>query len=94
MHELIKERIQDSIRVKQSLLENDELLETVSSLADEIITCIRNGGKLVLCGNGGSACDALHFAGEFIGRFQKERSAWPAVVLNANIASITAIAND
>lgn len=94
MHELIKERIQDSIRIKRSLLENDELLETLSSLADEIITCIRNGGKLVLCGNGGSACDALHFAGEIIGRFQKIRSAWPAVVLNSNIAAMTAIAND
>ena len=93
MHELIKERIQDSIRVKRSLLENDELLENVSGLADEIITCIRNGGKLVLCGNGGSACDALHFAGEIIGRFQKVRSAWPAVVLNSNIAAMTAIAN-
>lgn len=94
MHEVIKERIQDSIRIKQSLLENDELLKTVSNLADEIITCIRNGGKLVLCGNGGSACDALHFAGEIIGRFQKERNAWPAVVLNSNIAAMTAIAND
>ena len=94
MHELIKERIQDSIRVKQGLLENDELLEKVSGLADEIVSCIRNGGKLVLCGNGGSASDALHFAGEIVGRFQKERSAWPAVVLNADIATMTAIAND
>ena len=94
MHELIKERIQDSIKVKQGLLENNELLEKVSGLADEIVSCIRNGGKLVLCGNGGSACDALHFAGEIVGRFQKERNAWPAVVLNANIATMTAIAND
>ena len=94
MYELVKERIQDSIKVKQGLLENSELLEKVSGLADEIVSCIRNGGKLVLCGNGGSACDALHFAGEIIGRFQKERSAWPAIVLNSNIAAMTAIAND
>ena len=94
MHELIRERIQDSIKVKQSLLENSVLLNAVSDLADEIVRCIRNGGKLVLCGNGGSASDALHFAGEIVGRFQKERNPWPAVVLNADVATMTAIAND
>lgn len=94
MYELVKERIQDSIKVKQGLLENEALLEKVSGLADEIVSCIRNGGKLVLCGNGGSASDALHFAGEIIGRFQKERAAWPAVVLNADVATMTAVAND
>ena len=94
MNELVKERIQDSIRVKQGLLENDALLEKVSELADEIVSCIRNGGRLVLCGNGGSASDALHFAGEIVGRFQKERNAWPAIVLNADVATMTAIAND
>ena len=48
----------------------------------------------MLCGNGGSASDALHFAGEIVGRFQKERNAWPAVVLNSDVATMTAIAND
>ena len=47
-----------------------------------------------MCGNGGSASDALHFAGEIVGRFQKERKAWPAVVLNSDVATMTAIAND
>ena len=92
--ELVKQRISDSIAVKQSLLENEELINTVVSLANEIITCIANGGKLVICGNGGSASDALHFAGEIVGRFVKERKAWPAVVLNADVATMTAIAND
>lgn len=94
MYELVKERIEESIRVKQGLLENNGLLEKVSELADEIVACIRRGGKLVLCGNGGSASDALHFAGEIVGRFQKERDAWPAVVLNSDVATMTAIAND
>ncbi len=92
--ELIKQRISDSIAVKQSLLENEGLINTVVSLANEIVTCISNGGKLVICGNGGSASDALHFAGEIVGRFVKERKAWPAVVLNADVATMTAIAND
>ena len=94
MYDLVKERIRESIKVKQGLLENDVLPEKVSGLADEIVSCIRNGGKLILCGNGGSASDALHFAGEIVGRFQKERNAWPAIVLNADVATMTAIAND
>ena len=75
-------------------MENEGLINTVVSLANEIVTCIANGGKLVICGNGGSASDALHFAGEIVGRFVKERKAWPAVVLNADVATMTAIAND
>lgn len=91
---LVKQRINDCIKVKLQLLENEELIQTVSSLADVIIACFIKGGKIVICGNGGSASDALHFAGEIIGRFVKERRAWPAIVLNANVASMTAIAND
>ena len=92
--DIIRQRISDSIAVKQGLLTNDTLLDTVSKLADAIVTSIHNGGKLVICGNGGSASDALHFAGEIVGRFVKERKAWPAVVLNADVTTMTAIAND
>ena len=91
---IIKQRISDSIALKQSLLTNDALLNIISKLADAIVSCIHNGGKLVICGNGGSASDALHFAGEIVGRFVKERKAWSAVVLNADVATMTAIAND
>lgn len=91
---LIKQKIEESISVKQSLLLNHEFLEMVDALAEKIAEVIKNGGKIVICGNGGSASDALHFAGEIVGRFQKERKAWPAVVLNADVATMTAIAND
>lgn len=91
---IIKQRLNDTIAVKQSLLANVSFIDMVSELADQIVDCISNGGKLVLCGNGGSASDALHFAGEIVGRFVKERKAWPAVVLNADVATMTAIAND
>lgn len=94
MKEIMKQRIKDSIEVKKRLLENEELLNSLEGLVNEIIDSIRNGHKLVLCGNGGSASDALHFAGEIVGRFIKERSAWPAVVLNADVATMTAIGND
>ena len=90
----IRQRINDSIEAKQNLLADIATIEIISSLADKIVDCIKAGGKLVLCGNGGSASDALHFAGEIVGRFVKERKAWPAVVLNADVATMTAIAND
>ena len=94
MKQLIRERIQESISLKQELLENDSLIDWVGKLADEITAAIKRGNKIVVCGNGGSASDALHFAGEIVGRFQKERAAWPVVVLNADVATMTAIAND
>ena len=92
--ELVKQRIIDSIGVKQQLLANEGLINSIVALADMIVECINKGGKLVICGNGGSASDALHFAGEIIGRFAKERKAWPAIVLNADVATMTAVAND
>lgn len=92
--ETVKQRIIDSIRVKEQLLNNETLLDIVCKASNKIVSCIQSGGKIVLCGNGGSASDALHFAGEILGRFQKERNPWPAVVLNADVATLTAIAND
>lgn len=94
MRKIIKQRINDSIEVKKGLLENESLLENLECLTHEIKKAIRKGHKLVLCGNGGSASDALHFAGEIVGRFIRERDAWPAVVLNADVATMTAIGND
>ncbi|MCI8929931.1 MAG: SIS domain-containing protein [Lachnospiraceae bacterium] len=94
MENIIRKRIQDSINVKQDVLISEDLLETIGVLSEVMTCCIEDGGKLILCGNGGSASDALHFAGEIIGRFQKERVPWPALALNADVAAITAIAND
>lgn len=94
MKDLIAARISESIQVKKSLLENKILLGHMENLTNDIVSAIRSGHKLVLCGNGGSASDALHFAGEIVGRFVRERNAWPAVVLNADVATMTAIAND
>ena len=94
MKDIMKQRISESIEVKRGLLENEDLLNALEALTEEVVTAIKNGHKLVLCGNGGSASDALHFAGEIGGRFVRDRSAWPAVVLNADVATMTAIGND
>lgn len=92
--ELVIQRFQDSIAVKEQILHNELLIDMIVIVADELTKVIKQGNKLVLCGNGGSASDALHFAGEIVGRFQEERSAWSAIVLNSDIATMTAVAND
>jgi D-sedoheptulose 7-phosphate isomerase len=55
---------------------------------------IQSGGKILVCGNGGSAADAQHFVAELIGRFERERDAWPAIALTTNTSILTAIGND
>ena len=66
----------------------------VYELGHKIYSSMNKGGKLLIMGNGGSAADAQHIAAEFIGRFFKERRALPAIALNTNTSSLTAIAND
>lgn len=91
---LIVERIKESIRTKQALMDSPELLELIGQTAGLVIETLKSGGKILLCGNGGSASDALHIAGELTGRFQLERNALPAIALNADVAMLTAVAND
>jgi len=66
----------------------------IEVLAAEIVKSLKNGGKVILMGNGGSAGDAQHIAAEFVGRYKKERKSYPALALNANTSSLTAIGND
>ncbi len=66
----------------------------VENITEEFFRCLTEGGKILLCGNGGSAVDASHFAGELVGRFRKERPAMAAIALTTDTATITAIAND
>ena len=94
MRSIIESCINDSIATKQRLLGDEGLLETLEAIAGEAVRAIEGGGKLIVCGNGGSASDSIHLVGEIVGRFQKERSPWPAIALNADVATMTAIAND
>jgi D-sedoheptulose 7-phosphate isomerase len=59
-----------------------------------MLQCLLDGGKLLICGNGGSASDAQHFAAEIVGRFEKERRAFPAVALSTDTSILTAVGND
>ena len=68
--------------------------EQIVALASHCAEAIHKNHKLLFCGNGGSACDAMHIAGEFVGRFVEDRRALPAIALSADTGIITAIAND
>ena len=91
---LVEERIEESIRTKQMILKDCEIICRIQNAAAMISESLNHGGKVLLCGNGGSASDALHLAGEFVGRFQKDRKSMPAMALNADVATMTSIAND
>lgn len=92
--ERIKKRIEESIAVKQSTLENAALLNQVDLCAKKIIECFQADGKVLFCGNGGSAADAQHLAAEFSGRFYYDRPPLFAEALHVNTSYITAVAND
>lgn len=69
-------------------------LSTLEIIAEKLIGCLRNAGTIYLCGNGGSAADCQHVAGEFVGRFLRERRPWPAVALTTDTSILTAVGND
>ena len=88
----IKQQLLESAEVKRLVAEN--LTDKIAQAAQMIIDSYRNDGKLILFGNGGSAADAQHLAGEMVGRFLKERAALPAIALNTNTSILTALGND
>lgn len=70
------------------------LMPSIESCADLITETLKNGNKILLCGNGGSAADAQHIAAEFVGRYETERRAFPAIALTTDTSALTALAND
>ncbi len=84
--------IKESIAVKEALLKNN--IDEIVKIAELAINCLKNGNKIILFGNGGSAADSQHIAAELVGRFQKERRGLAAIALTANTSILTAIGND
>ena len=69
-------------------------VESVVAVADAITKSLKQGGSVLVFGNGGSAADAQHFAAELVGRYEKDRKAWPAIALTTDTSALTAIGND
>ncbi len=91
---LIQSRIKASIDVKNAIYKNNLLLETINNVSYQIVSSLKNGGKVLLCGNGGSAADAQHIAAELSGRFYQDREPLYAEALHVNSSYMTAVAND
>lgn len=91
---IINDLIQQSISVKQQLMAQPGLAETLAKVVDLSVDCFHNDGKILFCGNGGSAADAQHLAAEFSGRFYYDRKPLFSEALHVNTSYLTAVAND
>jgi len=94
MHKTIINQINDSIEVKRSILSNDSMLKDIAKAASNIIDAYNNKKKTLLAGNGGSAGDAQHIAGEFVSRFNFNRPGLPSIALSTDSSIMTAVSND
>ncbi|BDS14898.1 D-sedoheptulose-7-phosphate isomerase [Aureispira anguillae] len=90
----IKNILKASILVKQQLLQQEEISITIQQAVLDIVHCFQTDGKVLFCGNGGSAADAQHLAAEFSGRFYYNRAPLFAEALHVNGSYLTAVAND
>ena len=92
MHQKIIAQLEESAEVKRQTIVT--AVDSIEAAAQMLIDCYRAGGKVLLCGNGGSAADAQHLAAELISRLKLERAAIPALALTTNTSLLTAIGND
>ena len=92
MIDRIRNTFTESIQTK--IAAADALPEKIGKAGEILVSCLLNGGKILTCGNGGSASDAQHFASEMLNRFERERPALPALALTTDCSTITSIAND
>jgi D-sedoheptulose 7-phosphate isomerase len=91
-----RKQIIDTIEIHKKLIAElqQNCVETIAAAAEAIVQALKKNGTVYLCGNGGSAADAQHIAGELVGRFNRERRALPAVALSTDTSILTSIAND
>lgn len=90
----IKSQISESIAAKQAILDNPALVEAINAAARKCVEAYRAGKKTMFAGNGGSAADAQHLAGEFVSKFYFDRPGLPSIALTTDTSIITAIGND
>ena len=94
MKERMENIINEKIKSLIDLTQDDEYFNKINITIETIVNSLKSGGKLLVCGNGGSAADAQHIAAEFVGRFVLERPGYPAIALTTDSSNLTAIGND
>ena len=94
MIEYITKQISDSVEVKTKILQDGDLLKQIEAVANKTIEAYKNNKKTLIAGNGGSAADAQHIAGEFVSRFYFDRPGLASIALTTDTSILTAIGND
>ncbi len=94
MRDYIKSQMEEAKRVMTDMLAEEAIQIALEAASSACISCLRNGGKILLAGNGGSAADAQHIAGEFVSRFAFDRPGLAAIALTTDTSILTAIGND
>ncbi|EHD2889951.1 D-sedoheptulose 7-phosphate isomerase [Campylobacter jejuni] len=94
LNSYIKEHFQESILVKEQILKDKNLIALIKNVSLEVIKAYKNGNKTLLAGNGGSAADAQHIAGEFVSKFYFDRPGIASIALSTDTSILTAIGND
>lgn len=94
MIKYIKRQIKESIKTKELIVSNKEIINLITCTAKECIKAYKNGNKILIAGNGGSAADAQHIAGELVSRFYFDRPGLAALALTTDTSILTAIGND
>ncbi len=92
--DLIAAHLKTSLAAFERAAQDAAMLTAARKIAQVIVSGLRSGHKLLLVGNGGSAADAQHIAAEIVGRYKRERPAWPAIALTTDTSALTAISND
>lgn len=92
MREFVREELKTHIKVATQM--QDSMIESILQTAKICLECLKNGGKILVCGNGGSAADAQHFAAELVGRYKKNRIALKAIALTTDTSILSAVGND
>ncbi|MES2767243.1 MAG: D-sedoheptulose 7-phosphate isomerase [Bacteroidota bacterium] len=93
MHHNLLQSYTDSLNLLKSFIEDEKNIRLTADVAQALAGAFKNGNKGLICGNGGSACDAMHFAEEFTGRYRKDRPALPVISLT-DASHITCVGND
>lgn len=94
MNQYIKMSIEESIEAKERVINDEKFINVLKEIVSVCIRAFAQGKKMLVFGNGGSASDALHMVAELMGRYEMEEEGYPAYVLNANEATMTALSND
>ena len=94
MKDYIVAQLAEASRVMGEMSSDVQLIETLEAATNACVHCLQSGGKILLAGNGGSAADAQHIAGEFVSRFAFDRPGLPAIALTTDTSILTAVGND